>query len=215
MHDPPTMSMLRRCKLHLLFCVATCLFAAVPAAVMLPLMAYLEPGFLTRLDAAALAVASKLPTGWVAEDRFASAKASDKDANANAARRHMFRVGQVFKHKVRRYTGAIARLIPIDQRGEHDLGTDDMWYSALIDRRYNKNIGQGEVFVAESEIERMYPGSKDGFLHPKRGEYFRTFDPEESMFVPKRPGKRNKRNKRTAAQKKKKKKKGKKGKTEL
>ena len=51
------MTMMRRCKLHLLFCVATFIFVAVPTVVMLPLLTYLEPGFLARLDAATLAIA--------------------------------------------------------------------------------------------------------------------------------------------------------------
>jgi hypothetical protein len=220
---------MRRCKLHLLCCVATLIFAAVPVAIMLPLAAYLDPSFLARLDAAALAVVRRLPRAVVgaigaADDVWSEGDSDDSDDSDDSAGsgRHAFRVGQVFKHKVKRYTGAITRLTPAGERGEHGLGTGDVWYSALIDQRYSKSIGQSEVFVAESEIERMYPGSRDGFLHPKRDNFFRSFDPEDSAFVPKLPGKKKNKNAKTAkdtksatGQKKKSKKKSKKAKTDL
>ena len=138
---------MRRCKLHLLCCVATLIFAAVPVAIMLPLAAYLDPSFLARLDAAALAVVRRLPRAVVgaigaADDVWSEGDSDDSDDSDDSAGsgRHAFRVGQVFKHKVKRYTGAITRLTPAGERGEHGLGTGDVWYSALIDQQSELNF---------------------------------------------------------------------------
>ena len=187
---------MRRCKLYFLFCVAPLVFAAVPLAVMLPLMAHLDPEFLGRLDAAALSVLRRMPAGWVSETVVSSYPASGADQS------HAFQVGYVFKHRKKRFTGAITQLTPADQRDEHSLSRDDIWYSALIDQRYEK-ISTGEVFVAESQIERMYPGSEDGFKHPLKKRFFRGFDPEESSFLPKSRDKKKRKKKKNPKKRKK------------
>ena len=94
-----------------------------------------------------------------------------------------------------RYTGAIISVLSQKEREKHNLEDVDKWYSALVDARYRKD-NKDVIFVAESQIERMYPGSKDGFIHPRRDELFSGFDPETSSFLSKKRRNAKKKNKK-------------------
>lgn len=151
----------------------------------MPVMIHLDPIFLERLDAAALSIARRMPTGVLPELDAMVMKVSSDKSSSNGEGDNSFQVGNVFKHKMFRYTGAIISVLSQKEREEHDLESTDRWYSALVDARYKKD-NKDVIFVAEAQIERMYPGSKDGFIHPRRDELFSGFNPETSSFLSKK-----------------------------
>lgn len=201
-HQPSSHNMWQRLKIILLLAATTGIFVLVPIAVLAPIMTLLDPMFLKRLDTVALSLARQVPAGiFRGLDEMVSQV--DGEESSNDSRGDInFEVGNVFKHKVFRYTGAIVSMLSKQEREKHNLERFDRWYSALVDSRYKRD-NQDLIFVAESQIERMYPGSKDGFKHPRRDEFFREFDPETSSFLSRKQGRSKKKRSKKPARKRK------------